>query len=180
MGEIFIYILQYINECCNIIPAQLQPIFRYKIHDRLYDLTDFAKIHPGRIDMFNNLKTDTNITPMVYAYHKNPKNILAMLPKYEVPSTDLIKIHEKKIPLHWSNTEIAYNATMLSVNLGIWSYCFWNANDLSVLWMVLLAFLGVGFIALVFHETSHYIGFKKSTNKYIYINVHRISIFICW
>jgi len=55
-----------------------------------------VKVHPGGQDMFNNLKPDTNITPMIYAYHKNPKSILAMLPKYEVPSTDartyLIKI----------------------------------------------------------------------------------------
>ena len=65
--------------------SQLQPIYRYKIHDKLYDLTDFINIHPGGQDMFNNLKPDTNITPMIYAYHKNPNSILAMLPKYEVP-----------------------------------------------------------------------------------------------
>ena len=44
--------------------------------------------------MFDNLKPDTNITPMIYAYHKNPKSILAMLPKYEVPLTnDIIIVH---------------------------------------------------------------------------------------
>ena len=146
-------------------PPQLQPRYRYKIHDKLYDLTDFVKVHPGGQDMFNNLKPDTNITPMIYAYHKNPKSILAMLPKYEVPSTDartdLIKIeydtnytydkycelkklvydeiHEKKIPLYWSNTEIAYNAFMMSVYLGIWGYCFYYANNLSYWWMILLS-----------------------------------------
>lgn len=165
-------------------PTQkLQPIYRYKIHNKLYDLTDFVKVHPGGIDMFNNLKADTNITPMIYAYHKKPKNILAMLPKYEVPITDDIiiqyntnytydrycelkklvydEIHEKKIPLYWSNIEIAYNAFMLSAYLGLWGYCFWNADNLSYWWMVLLAFDAVGFIALVFHETSHYTGFKN-------------------
>ena len=108
---------------CNMHPSQLQPIYRYKIHDKLYDLTHFVKVHPGGIDMFNNLKPDTNITSMIYTYHKNPKNILAMLPKYEVPQTDDIiiqydtnytyerycelkelvhdEIHEKKIPLYW-------------------------------------------------------------------------------
>jgi len=157
--------------------------YRYKIHDKLYDLTDFVKIHPGGIDMFNNLKPDTNITPMIYAYHKNPKSILEMLPKYEVPQTDDIiiqydtsytydkycelkklvydEIHEKKIPLYWSNTEIAYNTFMLSVYLGIWGYCFWNANNLSYLWMCLLGVINMGYVALVFHETSHYTGFKS-------------------
>ena len=73
-------------------PPQFQPRYRYKIHDKLYDLTDFVKVHPGGQDMFNILKPDTNITPMIYAYHKNPKGILAILPKYEVPMTELIKI----------------------------------------------------------------------------------------
>jgi linoleoyl-CoA desaturase len=167
----------------TIIASQLQPRYRYKIHDKLYDLKDFVKIHPGGIDMFNNLKPDTNITPMIYAYHKNPKSILEMLPKYEVPQTDDIiiqydtsytydkycelkklvydEIHEKKIPLYWSNTEIAYNTFMLSVYLGIWGYCFWNANNLSYLWMCLLGVINMGYVALVFHETSHYTGFKS-------------------
>ena len=140
-------------------PSPLQPRYRYKIHDKLYDLTHFVKVHPGGIDMFNNLKADTNITPMIYAYHKNPKSILAMLPKYEVHMNDFIKIeydtnytydkycelkkmvydeiHEKRIPLYWSNTEIAYNTFMLSTYLGIWGYCFWNANNLSYWWMIL-------------------------------------------
>ena len=163
----------------------LQPKYQYKIHDKLYDLTDFVKIHPGGIDMFNNLKSYTNITPMIYAYHKNPKNILAMLPKYEVPFTDLIKIqydtnytydkycelkklvydeiHENKIPLYWSNTEIAYNAFMLSVYLGMWGYCFYYANNLSYWWMVLLAFMSTGICNLIFHEAAHYSGFKNQT-----------------
>lgn len=167
----------------TIIAPKLQPRYRYKIHDKLYDLTDFVKIHPGGIDMFNNLKPDTNITPMIYAYHKNPKSILEMLPKYEVPQTDDIiiqydtsytydkycelkklvydEIHEKKIPLYWSNTEIAYNTFMLSVYLGIWGYSFWNANNLSYWWMCLLGVINMGYGALVFHETSHYTGFKS-------------------
>ena len=165
----------------NEIPI---PRYRYKIHDKLYDLTEFVKIHPGGQDMFNNLKPDNNITPMIYAYHKNPKSILAMLPKYEVPfRTDLIKIgydinytydkycelkklvydeiHEKKIPLYWSNKEIAYNAFMMSVYLGIWGYCFYYANNLSYWWMILLSLYTVGGIGLVFHETAHYTGFKN-------------------
>jgi linoleoyl-CoA desaturase len=170
--------LLYIGEMTRI-----QSQHRYKIHDKLYDLTDFVKVHPGGIDMFNNLKPDTNITPMIYSYHKNPKSILEILPKYEVPLTNLIKIeydthynydkycelkklvydeiHENKIPLYWSNKEIGYNAFMLSIYLGIWGHCFWNANNLSYWWMVLLAFMNMGYGALVFHETSHFTGFKN-------------------
>ncbi len=170
---------------------KLQPRHRYKIHDKLYDLTDFVKVHPGGQDMFNNLKPDTNITPMIYAYHKNPKNILDMLPKYEVPyrTDDIIirydtnytydsycelkklvydEIHEKKIPLYWSNQEIIYNAFMLSLYLGIWIYCFWNANNLSYWWMVLLGIFTNGFGLLTFHETSHYCGFKNQKYNLLY------------
>ncbi len=133
--------------------------------------------------MFNHLQPDTNITPMIYAYHKNPRSIIAMLPKYHVPFTDDItiqydtnytydaycelkkfvydEIHEKKIPLYWTCKEIAYNALMLSVYLGIWGYCIWNATGLSYWWMVLLAVMNIGYVALVFHETSHYAGFKN-------------------
>lgn len=164
----------------------LEPKYRYKIHDKIYDLTDFVKIHPGGIDMFDNLKVDTNITPMIYMYHKDPKNILELLPKYEVHSnekTDCItiqydtnytydkycelkklvydEIHETKIPLYWSNQEITYNAFMLSIYLGIWIYCFWNANNVSYWLIVLLSCMNMGFAGLVFHETSHYTGFKN-------------------
>ena len=165
-------------------PPHLQPRYRYKIHDKLYDLTDFVKVHPGGQDMFNNLKPDTNITPMIYAYHKNPRSCLAMLPKYEVPFTDDIiiqydtnytydkycelkklvydEIHEKKIPLHWSNKEITYNAFMLSMYLETWTYCFYNANNLSYWWMVLLAFMNTGICNLIFHDAAHYAGFTST------------------
>jgi linoleoyl-CoA desaturase len=159
-------------------------MFRYKIHDKLYDLTDFVKIHPGGQEMFSHLKPDSNITPMIYAYHKNPKGCLAILPKYEVPyRNDLIKvqydtdyeynrycelkklvydeIHEKKIPLHWSTSEIAYNAIMTTAYYGYWAYCFYNASNLSCLWFFFLSFYVVGHAALVFHETSHFVGFKN-------------------
>ena len=159
--------------------------YRYKIHDKLYDLTEFVKIHPGGQDMFNNFKPDTDITPMIYTYHKNPKSILTILPKYEVPIPDNIviqydtnysydsycelkkvvydEIQEKKIPVFWTNQEIAYNAFMLSIYLGTWGYSFWSANNISYWWMIFLSFLNMGFGALVFHETSHYTGFKNQT-----------------
>lgn len=168
---------------------------RYKIHDKFYDLTEFVKIHPGGIDVFDHLKVDTNITPMIYAYHKNPKNILAMLSKYEahLPTnarTDYIniqydtnytydnycelkklvydEIHEKKIPLHWSNKEIAYNALMLCLHLGMWGYCFFNGNNLSYWWMILMGVTTLGFSGVAFHETSHNCGFKNKKYNLLY------------
>jgi linoleoyl-CoA desaturase len=172
---------------------QNKPIYRYKIHNKLYDLTKFINFHPGGIYMFNNLKPDTNITPMIYAYHKQPQDILLLLPKYEIPITDLVKIQYdtnytyekycelkklvydeiiyKKIPLYWSTNEIIYNIFMLSLYLGIWRYCFWNANNLSYWWIVSLAFMNIGYGALVFHETSHYTGFKNQKINNIVSNL---------
>lgn len=163
--------------------TQLQTIYQYKIHDKLYNLHDFVKVHPGGISMFNDLKPNTNITPMIYAYHKTPYSILALLPKYEIPfANDLIiqydtdytynnycelkqlvydEIRKNKIPLYWSNYEIAYNAFMMYIYLKIWGYCFWNAINLSYWWMIVLAFMNMGYVALVFHETSHNTGFKN-------------------
>ena len=157
--------------------------YRYKIHDKFYDLTEFVKIHPGGTDMFNHLEENTNITPMIYSYHKNPKAILDTLPKYEIPFPDGIiinydtdysydkycelkklvydEIHKKKIPLFWSNTEILYNAILLLVYLSTWTYCFINADDLSYLWMVLLSIEFVGICLLIGHETGHYTGCKN-------------------
>jgi fatty acid desaturase len=163
---------------------------RYKIHDKIYDLSNFVKIHPGGQDMFNHLKPDTNITPMIYAYHKNPKGILAMLPKYEVPLTDLIKIEydtnytyesycelkklvydeirEKKIPLYWSNQEIAYNAFMLSFYLGMLIYFYLNSNTITFGYIFLLSIIRAGSPGAMFHETAHYIGFKnQKINKWL-------------
>lgn len=172
---------------------EIQPRYRYKIHDKLYDLTEFINIHPGGRDMFNMLKADTDITPMIYSYHKNPKRILERLPKYEVPMPESIhikyetnysydtycelkqlvydEIREKQIPLHWTNVEIAYNVLLMSLYIGVWIYCFINAKDLSYWWMVLLALMNIGFIALIFHETSHYCGFKNQKINSIITNL---------
>ena len=157
--------------------------YRYKIHDKLYDLSEFINIHPGGKDIFNALTSDTNITPMIYAYHKNPKNILALLPSYEIPTTDLVQIKyntdytydmycelkelvytemkRKTIPFYWPIREIIYNACMLALYLGVCAYCFIHGKDLSYGWIVLLSFIKVGYGALIFHETSHYAGFKN-------------------
>lgn len=163
----------------------------YKIHDKLYDLEEFVKIHPGGTDMFDNLKSHVNITPMIYSYHKNIDLLFSILPKYEIPSdTSVIlydtdytyesykelkklvydEIHEKKFPVHWSIYETVYNASIVSMYAGVWGYCFYNASELSSLWMVLLGILNMTVVALIFHESSHYAAFKNQTiNKAISI-----------
>jgi len=154
--------------------------FIYKIHDKLYDLTDFVKIHPGGQDMFQRLKPFTNITPMIYAYHKNPTSILTILPKYEIVENANIKydcnykydsycelkrlvydeIKEKNIPIYWSNEEILYNAIMFVLYLAAWIHVFYKP---SYTWIVLQALFTLGWFVLVFHETSHYGGFKNQS-----------------
>jgi linoleoyl-CoA desaturase len=155
----------------------------FKVHDKHYDITNFINLHPGGTDMFRHLKPYTNITPMIYAYHIKPMKILEVLKKYEVDDKcnasisydtnytydnycklkELVykEIYDKKIPLYWTKKEIAYNAFMSCIYLGIWRYCFWNVNDISHWWMILLSLFIVGHVALIFHETSHYIGFKS-------------------
>ena len=174
----------------NRIP-QLQPRYRYKIHDKLYDLTDFVKVHPGGIDMFTHLKPYSNITPMIYTYHQNPNNIITSLPGYEIPLTDDIEVHydneytydkycdlkkivyeeirEKHIPVHWSNREIAYNSLMMALYLGMWGCCFWNASNLL---MVILGVFTTGWSILVFHEVSHYAGFKNQTYNLLFSRLY--------
>ena len=35
--------------------------YKYKIHDKFYDLTDFVKNHPGGEDIFNKLELSSLI-----------------------------------------------------------------------------------------------------------------------
>ena len=155
----------------------------FKVHDDVYDLTEFVSVHPGGQDMFHALKPGSNITPMIYSYHKQPKKLLEILPKYKV-TDDRVKclqgdvkytydsylelkklvydeMHEKKIPFFWSNSEIAYNAFMFVLYVGFYLYLFNNAATISLWWYPALAFFGLGYGGLLFHETSHYTGFKN-------------------
>jgi linoleoyl-CoA desaturase len=165
-------------------------LYRYKIHDKLYDLNEFIHVHPGGTDIFNNLKPYTNITPMIYSYHKNPKQILAMLSKYEIPLNGLVKIEydksytyntycelkqlvydeiqEKKLPLYWSKPEVIYNSIAVFLYLGTWMFSFINAKSLSCWWMAILAILNIGIGTIIIHETAHYSAFKNQTyNNFI-------------
>jgi linoleoyl-CoA desaturase len=165
----------------------------YKIHDKIYDLIEFVKIHPGGEEMFDNLIPHSNITPMIYAYHKDSIRILAMLPKYmrdissniiihydtnytydryrEVKKRILDEMYEHKIPLSWSNEEITYNMAFVSAYMGLWGYCYWNTNKLSYWWMIFMGILTVGGLIPIFHETSHHTGFtNQSYNRMFAIN----------
>jgi len=139
---------------------------------------------------------------MIYAYHKNPEKSLSILPNYEVSSVNINtkyntnytydkycelkklvydEIHEKKIPLHWSTTEIAYNAFILTIYFGLWTYCFWNAIEVSYWWMVLLSFMSTGIGNLIFHEACHYSCFKNQTfNRYLTMCIYPIMTEKSW
>jgi linoleoyl-CoA desaturase len=138
--------------------------------------------HPGGTNVFANLKSHTDITPMIYSYHKDASLIFDVLSKYDISSNDLAlvtyttdynydkykelkarvydEIRSKGLPLYWSTTEILYNLGGFSVYLGIWAYCIWY-NAVSTWWFALLATVNIGHCALLFHETSHYTGFKN-------------------
>ena len=83
---------------------------------------------------------------------------------YGLPQANAVQmaadeINAKGLPLYWTNGEIAYNVFGFLLYLGIWYHC-WKLDYVHPLWFVLLSFINVGHCALIFHETSHYAGFK--------------------
>jgi linoleoyl-CoA desaturase len=175
----------------------------YHIHDKLYDLTDFISKHPGGTDMFTIMLRKTSeeildITPLVYSYHTNPNILFEILPKYEIPANNAIvkyksnyvydkylelkklvyyEIHDKKLPLYWSNKEIAYNLVGFALYVRIWMHCFQYASIISSWWFVLLSIFNIWHCALIFHETSHYSGFKNQQINTIVSNIAVAPIF---
>ena len=157
----------------------------YCVHDKLYDLTDFVSKHPGGTNVFENLKSRIDITPMIYSYHKDPSVIFEVLSKYDVSANDIgpvlyktnynyekykelktrvySEILNRGLSLYWTTNEIIYNVGGFFVYLCIWVYCVKLAkhNPISVWWFVLLSIINIGHCALIFHETSHYTGFKN-------------------
>jgi linoleoyl-CoA desaturase len=154
----------------------------YCICDKIYNLTDFVDKHPGGTDMFNNLNDHVDITPLIYSYHKDPEILFEILSKYEILNDNSVikyktnykyekyvelknlvyaEIRAKNMPLYWSNFEIAYNVGIFAFYIRIWIYCAQLACSVSSWWFVLLAIINIGHCALVFHETSHYTGFKN-------------------
>ena len=165
----------------------------YKIHDKIYDLTNFVKMHPGGADVFKHLRPFTNITTMLYTYHKDPLKLLDILPKYEltlerakecviqfntqhynydkyVELKRLVckEMQDKQIPYFWNTVEIIYNALMFLLCIVFNAYVFSRGVNASVLLILLISFFNIGYGALVFHETCHYTGFKnQSINTFI-------------
>ena len=159
----------------------------YKIHDKIYNLTEFSHIHPGGSDMFIHLKPMTNITSMLYTYHKEPLKLLEKLPKYELSPdqankciikfdthhykydkyTELKRIvckemKSKQIPYFWGTPEIMYNVAMFLLFIRINLYVFLTSGvNTYILTILLVSFFNVGYGALIFHETAHYTGFKN-------------------
>ena len=157
----------------------------YCIHDRLYNVADFISKHPGGTNVFANLRPLTDITPMIYTYHKDASLILNVLKNYGISANNMSlvtyktdynydkykelktlvydEIRRKGLPLYWSTAEILYNMGGFAAYLGVWVYCFTLAahNPVSAWWFVLLATINIGHCALLFHETSHYTGFKN-------------------
>jgi linoleoyl-CoA desaturase len=157
----------------------------YCIHDRLYNVADFVSKHPGGTNVFANLRPLTDITPMIYTYHKDASLVFDVLKNYGISANNMSlvtyktdynydkykelktlvydEIRRKGLPLYWSTAEILYNMGGFAAYLGIWAYCFTLAayNPISAWWFVLLATINIGHCALLFHETSHYTGFKN-------------------
>ena len=166
----------------------------YCVHNKLYNLADFVRKHPGGTNVFANLKPYTDITPMVYSYHKDASIIFEVLSKYNIPANDLDKvayktdynydkykelkrlvyneISQKGLPLYWSTSETLYNLGGFAAYLWIWKQCA-TQNLISAWWFVLLAIINIGHCALLFHETSHYTGFK---NQHLNTLVSHIAV----
>jgi linoleoyl-CoA desaturase len=168
----------------------------FNVNNELYDLTNFIPLHPGGTDMFNCLKPGSNITSMIYSYHKDPKNILNILPKYKTDSVTNLKLlqgdvvytydkylelkklvydemHEQKIPFFWSTSEIIWNAFMFVIYVSSYIFLFYNAATISAFRIFIFSMFGLGYGALVFHETSHYTGFKnQKMNLMISKSIH--------
>ena len=154
----------------------------YCVHDKLYNLVDFVSKHPGGTNVFSNVKSYSDITPMVYTYHKDSSIIFEILSKYNISANDLgqvtyktnynyekykvlkqrlyNEIYSKGLPLYWSTKEIIYNLGGFAIYLWIWAYCATH-QPVSSWWFVLLSIINIGHCALLFHETSHYAGFKN-------------------
>ena len=139
----------------------------YCIHDRLYNLADFVSKHPGGTNVFVNLRPFTDITPMIYSYHKDASLIFDVLKNYDISANDMAlvtyktdynydkykelktlvydEIRRKGLPLYWSTAEILYNMGGFAAYLGIWAYCFTLAahNPVSAWWFVLLATINI-------------------------------------
>lgn len=156
----------------------------YCIHNKIYNLTDFVDKHPGGANVFANFRSGkiSDITPLVYSYHKNHSVVFEILSRYEIRCDNSLKIycrtnynyenykelkslvyseiHKKQLPLYWTTSETLHNIGGFVLYVLIWIHCALR-NLTSPLWFILLSFINIGHCALVFHETSHHTGFKN-------------------
>lgn len=152
----------------------------YCIHDKTYNIADFVGKHPGGTNAFANLRSHTDITPLIYSYHKDPSIIFEVLSKYEIKQHEPIQyvtnynyekyvelkklvyneIGEKGYPLYWSTFETAYNIGGFAIYIWVWIYCAMQPA-VSAWWFLLLSVINIGHCALIFHETSHHVGFMN-------------------
>jgi cytochrome b involved in lipid metabolism len=79
--------------------------YTFSINNEIYDLTNFVPLHPGGADMFNCLKPGSNITSMIYSYHKDPKKILDILPKYKIvsPNSNSLNLLQSNVVYTYDN-----------------------------------------------------------------------------
>ena len=179
----------------------------FQVHDKFYDLTSFLSLHPGGKDVFVDLQSLDDITPMVYAYHKHPTMLFAQLKKYETSVVDFSAstasgkrpqynyelylelkkevvetMNSKNIPFRWCWYEQMYNTFTIFCYIGLWTFAITVLPDIpsSHAYMVFLAIFSMGDVALIFHETSHHVGFKNQTvnrliSSYILVPVATIG-----
>jgi len=158
----------------------------FKIHDKMYDITDFKSIHPGGDDVFKNLQENTDITPTIYSYHTGIPRILKTLAPYERKNVNnnqpvrfvsnfdyknycdlkaLVyrELHLNRIPQNWSSGEVIYNCFMVSLIMLLWSYSIYYSlvSTISIMPILLISFMTVGHGFLSFHEVCHYSAFKE-------------------
>lgn len=169
----------------------------YGVHNKLYNLANFINKHPGGANVFSNLKSHTDITPLIYTYHKDSSLIFDILSKYSISEVRNIQyktnysydkykelkalvykeIEVKDLPLYWTTAETLYNLGGFVLYLGAWLHCIRSVSlygqQVSSWWFVLLAIINIGHCALFFHETSHYCGFK---NQHLNTLVSHIAV----
>lgn len=163
----------------------------YCIRGKLYNMAKFVNKHPGGSNVFAHLQSYSDITPLIYSYHKDYSLIFELLSNYEIPESQIVKtivlyktdfdydkyselkhlvyneIRKKELPLYWTTQETLGNIGGFVLYLWIWVFIA-KLDFVSSWWFVLLSFINIGHCALVFHETSHYTGFKnQSINTFI-------------
>ena len=168
----------------------------FKIHDKMYDLTEFKSVHPGGDDIFNHLQENTDITPIIYSYHVGIPRILKTLVPYErniinhknrfvtnfnydnyceLKTLVYNELRDKNIPKYWSSGELFYNLCMSILLFSLWGYCIYYSvvSTITAVPIILLSCMTVGHGLLVFHECCHYSAFKNP-----YLNTIASKLFL--